>query len=55
MVEVGGIYIALGSNLGERAGHIRSALRELEEPGDVRVLRCSSLHETEPLGAVAGR
>jgi len=40
----GGIYIALGSNLGDREQHIRTALAELEEQGDIRVLRCSSLH-----------
>ncbi len=55
MVGVGGIFIALGSNLGDRAGHIRSALRELEEAGDVRVLRCSSLRETEPTGGPPGQ
>lgn len=46
----GGVYIALGSNLGDRAGHIRTALRELAEEGDIRVLRCSSLRETAPVG-----
>jgi 2-amino-4-hydroxy-6-hydroxymethyldihydropteridine diphosphokinase len=51
----GGVFIALGSNLGDRAGHIRSALRELVEAGDVRVLRCSSLHETEPAGGPPGQ
>ena len=55
MVEAGGIFIALGSNLGDRAGHIRSALRELEQSGDVRVLHCSSLHETEPAGGPPGQ
>jgi 2-amino-4-hydroxy-6-hydroxymethyldihydropteridine diphosphokinase len=55
MVEAGGIFIALGSNLGDRAGHIRSALRELEQSGDVHVLRCSSLRETAPAGGPPGQ
>jgi 2-amino-4-hydroxy-6-hydroxymethyldihydropteridine diphosphokinase len=55
MVTAGGIFIALGSNLGDRAGNIRSALRELKEAGDVRVLRCSALRETEPAGGPPGQ
>jgi len=51
----GGIYIALGSNLGDREQHIRTALAELEEQGDIRVLRCSSLHETDPVGGPPGQ
>lgn len=53
MVEEGGIFIALGSNLGDRARHIYDALRELAEEGDVRVVACSTLHETEPVGGPA--
>ncbi len=53
MVGHGGIFIGLGSNLGDREQHIRDALCELEEGGDIRVLRCSSLHETEPVGGPA--
>jgi 2-amino-4-hydroxy-6-hydroxymethyldihydropteridine diphosphokinase len=45
-----GVFIALGSNLGDRAGHIGAALRELAELGDVRVVSCSALHDTEPVG-----
>jgi 2-amino-4-hydroxy-6-hydroxymethyldihydropteridine diphosphokinase len=55
MVDAGGVFIGLGSNLGDRAEHIRSALRELAESGDVRVLRCSSLHDTEPVGGPSGQ
>ena len=53
MTSFDGIFIALGSNLGDREGHIRGALRELAESGDIRVLSCSSLHETEPVGGPA--
>ena len=51
----GGVYIALGSNLGDRARHIQTALRELAEAGDIRVLRCSSMHDTAPEGGPAGQ
>jgi 2-amino-4-hydroxy-6-hydroxymethyldihydropteridine diphosphokinase len=51
----GGVFIGLGSNLGDRAGHIRAALQELGEAGDIRVLRCSALHETAPVGGPRGQ
>jgi 2-amino-4-hydroxy-6-hydroxymethyldihydropteridine diphosphokinase len=49
------VYIGLGSNLGDRAATIRAALRALEERGDVRVVRCSTLHETDPVGGPRGQ
>jgi 2-amino-4-hydroxy-6-hydroxymethyldihydropteridine diphosphokinase len=49
------IYIALGSNLGDREATINAALRELEEKADIRVVRCSTLHETDPVGGPAGQ
>jgi 2-amino-4-hydroxy-6-hydroxymethyldihydropteridine diphosphokinase len=42
------IYIALGSNLGERAKLLRAALHAL--PPAVRVIAESSIYETEPWG-----
>ncbi|MFH1747420.1 MAG: 2-amino-4-hydroxy-6-hydroxymethyldihydropteridine diphosphokinase [Planctomycetota bacterium] len=45
-----GIYIGLGSNLGSRAEHIYSALRELAQDDTMCVKRCSRLHETTPVG-----
>lgn len=55
MVDQGGIFIGLGSNLGDRAGHIRDALRELAEASDIRVVACSRVHETEPVGGPPGQ
>lgn len=49
------VFIALGSNLGNREAHLGNALRELGESGAVRILRCSSLHETDPVGGQAGQ
>lgn len=40
--------VALGSNLGDRRGHLTTAVAELGEFVDV--LRVSSLYETEPVG-----
>lgn len=45
-----GIFIALGANLGDRAATLRAALAQLAAHPRVRVLRVSSLHETEPVG-----
>jgi len=50
-----GIYVALGSNLGDREATIHAALRDLEEKADIRVVRCSTLHETEPAGGPPGQ
>lgn len=50
-----GIYLALGSNLGDRAATIHAALRDLQSAGDIRVRRVSSLHETEPVGGPPGQ
>jgi 2-amino-4-hydroxy-6-hydroxymethyldihydropteridine diphosphokinase len=55
MVIRGGIFIGLGSNLGDRARHLNEALRELGEKGDIEVLRCSRFHETEPVDGPPGQ
>ena len=47
--------IALGSNLGDRAKHLRGALAALERAPEVTVLRRSSWHETPPVGGPAGQ
>jgi 2-amino-4-hydroxy-6-hydroxymethyldihydropteridine diphosphokinase len=43
------IYLALGSNLGEREAHLSDARRRLEDHG-ARLLRASSVIESEPFG-----
>ena len=40
-------YIGLGSNLGDRAGNLSSAVQALNEAG-LEVVRLSSIYETEP-------
>jgi 2-amino-4-hydroxy-6-hydroxymethyldihydropteridine diphosphokinase len=44
-------YLGLGSNVGERAEHLRAAVRMLEERG-IEVEAVSSAYETEPVGEV---
>ena len=43
------VYLGLGSNIGDRVGHLRRALDELQSR-DLRLVRVSSLYETEPVG-----
>lgn len=43
------VYLALGSNLGNRANYIRLAIQELKGQG-IDVLRKSSIIETDPVG-----
>ncbi len=44
-------YLGFGSNVGDRADHLRGAVRMLEERG-VEVEAVSSIYETEPVGEV---
>jgi 2-amino-4-hydroxy-6-hydroxymethyldihydropteridine diphosphokinase len=45
-------YVAMGANLGDRAGTIRAALERLDSLPGVSVEAVSSLSETDPVGAV---
>ena len=42
------IYLALGSNLGDRSANLKRALDLLEAP-DLRISRASPVYETEPV------
>ena len=44
------VYVALGSNLGDRAGYLAAARVALGNLPGTRILRASGLDETEPLG-----
>jgi len=44
-------YLSLGSNVGDREGHLRGAISRLESCG--RVAAVSSLYETEPVEFVS--
>jgi 2-amino-4-hydroxy-6-hydroxymethyldihydropteridine diphosphokinase len=44
-------YLGLGSNVGDRAAHLRAAVAALREHG-VEVTAVSSAYETEPVGEI---
>ena len=50
MIDVA--YVALGSNLGDRQGHLAAARAALAELPQTRVVGISSVEETEPLNGV---
>ena len=43
-------YLGLGSNLGDRREALARALHLLNDADDLRVIRCSTIYETEPWG-----
>ena len=45
-------YVSLGSNLGDRAGHLLLAIRGMMDAG-LEVVRLSSIYETEPVETFA--
>lgn len=45
-------YLALGSNLGNRADNLKQAIRKLHGQPGIRVERVSSVYETDPVGYV---
>lgn len=45
-------YLALGSNLGDRAAHLAHARARLGELPDTTLLGASRIEETEPLGGL---
>jgi len=44
------VYIGLGSNLGDRKANIREAEDRLAKLPETRIVKASSLYESEPLG-----
>lgn len=45
-----GIFLGLGSNLGDRLDNLRRGLTELSATKSVQVVNCSSVYEAEPVG-----
>lgn len=43
-------YVALGSNLGDRKAHIEQAINMINQSGHTKILRQSTLIETDPVG-----
>ena len=46
-------YLGIGSNLGERTVNIKEAIKLLGETKGIKVIKASSLIETEPVGGPA--
>ncbi|SES40991.1 2-amino-4-hydroxy-6-hydroxymethyldihydropteridine diphosphokinase [Salipaludibacillus aurantiacus] len=44
------VYIALGSNQGERDNYLAEAVQQLSENPEVEMLKVSSIYETAPVG-----
>ncbi len=51
----GGVFVALGSNLGDRDATLRSALASLDRVDRTRVIACSTFHDTAPVGGPPGQ
>ena len=49
------VFIGVGSNLGDRAGYLEFAEKELLSIAGLTDLKCSPVHETEPVDAAGGR
>lgn len=45
-------YIGVGSNMGDRMGYISRAIEQMKQEEGIRIVRISSLSETEPYGNV---
>jgi 2-amino-4-hydroxy-6-hydroxymethyldihydropteridine diphosphokinase len=46
------VYVALGSNLGDRAAHLRAAREELASLPETELLAASTIEETAPLAGM---
>jgi 2-amino-4-hydroxy-6-hydroxymethyldihydropteridine diphosphokinase len=47
-------FIGIGSNLGDRAANYREAIQRVAQIPQTRVVRQSSIYETEPVGGLKG-
>jgi 2-amino-4-hydroxy-6-hydroxymethyldihydropteridine diphosphokinase len=47
-------FIGLGTNLGDRAANYRQAIQRLGQLPESRIVRHSSIYETEPVGFIKG-
>ncbi|MHB9944160.1 2-amino-4-hydroxy-6-hydroxymethyldihydropteridine diphosphokinase [Clostridium botulinum] len=45
------VYVAFGSNIGEKESYIKRALEKIEERG-MEIIKVSSIYETEPYGVL---
>jgi len=45
-------YIALGSNIGDRAGLLQQAIQLIHALDGIQVVKVSNMYETDPVGFV---
>ncbi len=45
-------YVALGANIGEREQSLRSAIERLDGCEGIRVVGCSPIYQTQPVGVI---
>ncbi len=48
----GEVYISLGSNMGNREKFLIDAIYLLHQPPQIKIISCSSIYETEPIGFI---
>ncbi len=48
------VFIGIGTNLGDRAGNFREAIERVARLPETRIMRQSSIYETEPVGDLKG-
>lgn len=48
------VFIGIGSNLGDRASYYREAIDRIARLPETRIVRQSSIYETEPVGDLKG-
>ena len=53
MIAAERAYVALGSNLGDRAGHLAAAREALAQLPETEVVAASAIEETAPLAGMA--
>lgn len=44
------VFLSLGSNLGDRLGYISSAIKEIQNLKEIRIIKFSSIYKTQPWG-----
>lgn len=44
------VFLSLGSNLGDRLGYLSSAIKEIQNLEEIRILKFSSVYKTQPWG-----
>jgi len=47
------VYLGLGSNMGDRAGYLKSAVERLSDENGIKVVKLSSIYQTDPIGPIS--